>query len=77
MTDLYDRATEREEQMREAALEEQAHRAGLAGKTVEDSASHCRVCGERIPVGRRRAIPGVQTCTECQRDLELAMRQQR
>lgn len=77
MTDLYDRATEREEQLREAALEDQAHRSGLQGKTVADSATHCRVCSERIPVGRRRAIPGVQTCTECQRDLELAMRQQR
>jgi phage/conjugal plasmid C-4 type zinc finger TraR family protein len=27
---------------------------------------HCVECGEEIPEGRRRAVPGVRTCVECQ-----------
>lgn len=73
MTDVFDRATEIEEAQREDALQEQARRAGLEGKTVADSASHCVVCNGRIPVARRRAVPGVQTCVECQADLERAI----
>lgn len=26
----------------------------------------CAVCGDDIPEGRRRAIPGVRTCVPCQ-----------
>ena len=73
MTDVFDRATELEEAQREDALQAQARRAGLDGKTVKDSASHCRVCEALIPVARRRAVPGVQTCVTCQADLERAI----
>ncbi|OHC68624.1 MAG: hypothetical protein A3H93_09175 [Rhodocyclales bacterium RIFCSPLOWO2_02_FULL_63_24] len=85
MTDVFDRASEIEEQQRQVALQRQARRAGLAApcapgfpflgqaKTVEDSASHCRVCESLIPVARRRAVPGVQTCITCQTDLERAV----
>lgn len=73
MTDMFDRAAEREEQQREDALQAQARRAGLAGKTAEDSARHCRICESLIPVARRRAVPGVQTCVICQADLERAV----
>ncbi|MDD5176774.1 MAG: TraR/DksA family transcriptional regulator [Sterolibacterium sp.] len=72
MTDIFDRATEREEQNRQDALQAQARRAGLTGKTVADSATQCRVCDERIPTKRRRALPGVQTCVDCQTELERA-----
>jgi phage/conjugal plasmid C-4 type zinc finger TraR family protein len=71
--DIFDRAAELEERMREDALRAQARRAGLAGKTWRDSADECRACGEGIPIRRRRAVPGVQTCVECQRDLERAV----
>ncbi|WP_395336959.1 DksA/TraR family C4-type zinc finger protein [Novosphingobium sp. BL-8H] len=27
--------------------------------------TECEVCGDRIPDGRRRAIPGVRTCVSC------------
>lgn len=74
MTDIFDRATEIEEAQREDALQEQARRAGLDGKTVADSATHCVVCDTRIPAARRRAVPGVQTCIDCQSDLERAVR---
>lgn len=72
MTDIYDRASEREEEVRADALNEQALRAGLVGKTVEDSAEFCHLCEEPIPEARRVALPGVQTCVECQHELERA-----
>ncbi|MGI4953099.1 MAG: DksA/TraR family C4-type zinc finger protein [Janthinobacterium lividum] len=29
---------------------------------------HCSLCGEGIPEARRRAVPGVRTCVECQQE---------
>ncbi len=66
MTDICDLASEREEEARSDALAEQQRRAGLAGKTVNDSALLCRVCDDPIPTARRAALPGVQTCVLCQ-----------
>lgn len=74
MTDMFDMATEREEIARQDALGVQQRRAGLAGKTVEDSALACIVCEEAIVEERRIALPGVQTCTLCQGELERAAR---
>ena len=31
-----------------------------------ESEPYCSQCGEDIPEGRRRAIPGVRTCVTCQ-----------
>lgn len=70
MTDMYDRATEREEADRAIALAEQTRRAGLIGKSMADSAKFCVVCDEAIPPLRRVVLPGVQTCVECQEELE-------
>ncbi len=70
MTDQFDRATEIEEAQREDALQAQARRAGLAGKTVADSAEVCQMCDEPIPEARRRAVPGVATCIDCQTMIE-------
>ncbi len=72
MTDVTDRASEEEDRARADALYEQERRAGLRGKTVSDSATHCRVCDEKIPRERRRFVPGVQTCVACQAALEGA-----
>jgi phage/conjugal plasmid C-4 type zinc finger TraR family protein len=74
VTDVFDRAQERDAQMLEDALVEQSRRAGLAGKTINDSARKCRVCDKVIPDARRRALPGVQTCVACQADLENAVK---
>lgn len=64
MSDVIDRACEREEEMRRDALAEQARRAAtVAG----DSALVCIECDTEIPEGRRIAIPGTQLCVECQR----------
>lgn len=32
------------------------------------SLSHCMECGDEIPEGRRKAIPGVRYCVHCQDD---------
>lgn len=34
------------------------------------SATECRECGWKIPEGRRVNMPGVQTCVECQQEIE-------
>jgi phage/conjugal plasmid C-4 type zinc finger TraR family protein len=72
-SDFFDRASKNEADFLEDARKEQARRAGLEGKTVEDSALHCQVCGDEIPEGRREAYPGTQTCVTCQADLERAI----
>ena len=40
---------------------------GLPGRP---SRKTCARCGEPIPQLRRSAVPGVQTCIDCQRELE-------
>ena len=35
-----------------------------------DSLSHCEECDAPIPEARRKAIPGVRLCIECQSKLE-------
>lgn len=69
MTDIFDRAQEREEEMRQDALANQARHAQL---TASESALVCGMCDETIPEARRQAVPGVQTCIECQREIEQA-----
>ncbi|HHR4052609.1 TPA: TraR/DksA C4-type zinc finger protein [Salmonella enterica] len=36
-----------------------------------ESLSECENCGNDIPLRRQQTIPGVRTCTECQRVLEI------
>ncbi len=68
LIDDIDRACDREAEMRADALRDHHRRAGLAGKTVADSAECCQAhgCGEPIPGARRIAMPGVQLCVACQ-----------
>jgi len=35
-----------------------------------ESLTHCEECGAAIPEARRRAIPGVRYCVQCQSELE-------
>lgn len=67
--DIIDTAAEIEELQRNAALS--AHR--LNRNAV--SAEHCAECGEVIPVQRRAAVPGCQTCAECQGVIEMKNKQ--
>ena len=67
MSDDMDRAQAREEEMRSDALVERERRAHP--RPVVLSATHCD-CGAAIPEIRRKTLPGVQTCVECQHDIE-------
>ena len=44
----------------------------LAKRRLPDgeSLTHCEECGAAIPEARRRAIPGVRYCVQCQSELE-------
>jgi phage/conjugal plasmid C-4 type zinc finger TraR family protein len=68
LIDDIDRASAREEEILSDALRDHARRAGLAGKTVADSAEYCEAdgCGEPIPQRRRQAVPGCRYCVHCQ-----------
>jgi phage/conjugal plasmid C-4 type zinc finger TraR family protein len=73
VTDIYDQATEAEERYRAQALAEQAAKMQVpAGDWRELSAKWCKGagCGQRIPDERRRAVPGVEFCVECQSVIE-------
>ena len=37
-----------------------------AGMPTGEGDPHCFQCGEEIPEARRRALPGVRFCIECQ-----------
>ncbi|HHA1480161.1 TPA: TraR/DksA family transcriptional regulator [Enterobacter hormaechei subsp. xiangfangensis] len=69
MPDIIDTAAEIEELQRNAALS--AHR--LNRNAV--SAEHCAECGEDIPAPRRVAVPGCQTCAECQNIIVIESKQ--
>ena len=71
--DVVDRAQAREQEMRQDALDK--HTRTAQASAAADSAETCAMCGEPIPEGRRNAVPGVQTCVDCQKDVErLGMR---
>jgi phage/conjugal plasmid C-4 type zinc finger TraR family protein len=40
--------------------------AARARLPLGESAEECDDCGEPIPAGRRKAVPGVRTCIKCQ-----------
>ena len=64
MVDISDRATEREEELREDALN--ARRRAQAALAARPSAQSCERCDQPIPPARQRAVPGVQLCVPCQ-----------
>lgn len=77
MTDIYDQASDLEELQRQSALAEHARRhPAPATDWQHASAKWCQgaACGVRIPDQRRRAIPGVQLCIDCQERKEALER---
>lgn len=69
MADIIDTAAEIEELQRNAALS--AHRINRNAASVE----RCEECDEPIPEPRRAAVPGCQTCSSCQEEIELRNKQ--
>lgn len=40
-----------------------------------ESLTHCEECGEAIPESRRKALPGVRLCINCQEEADKAQTQ--
>lgn len=76
MGDKFDRAQETDEMLLRVALEQQRRKAAGVNAPAVDwrvmSAEECEApdCGEPIPERRRRAVPGVRLCIECQERFE-------
>lgn len=82
MSDLMDLAQDRADMLLRRALEEQRLKGALAAGRLADqadwhvaSATECEGphCGEPIPDDRRRLVPGVRLCVDCQARLEKGM----
>ena len=69
MADIIDSASEPEDLQRDAALSMRRINRNAV------SAEHCSECGEDIPELRRAAVPGCQTCSSCQEEIELRNKQ--
>ncbi len=69
MSDFADLASEREQELRDDALAAQQRRRPV----VAETAGPCAICDEPIPLARQHALPGVQTCIDCQQELERAL----
>lgn len=67
MSDFADLASAREQELRDDALA--AHARQVPGVDAE-SAEQCVLCEAPIQEARRLALPGVQTCIDCQEDLD-------
>ena len=51
----------------DASIEDELKRMKLLAAPRGESLAHCAECGEAIPKARRKAMPGVKLCIECQR----------
>ena len=73
-SDNSDSATEREQFMRDLAL--QALRQRNNHDSTINAATHCQQddCGAPIPEARRQALRGCQTCIHCQTRIERTTR---
>ncbi len=64
-----------EDRAQELELEEwqRNQQRAIQPKPTRESAKWCKGvgCGERIPEARRKAVPGVEYCIECQEYFEL------
>ena len=52
----------------DASIAEELERMKARRAPVGESASICVECDEPIPEARRKAIPGVKLCVDCQRE---------
>ena len=50
----------------EASIEDELVRMRTRRAPIGESLAECAECGEPIPEARRRAIPGVKLCIDCQ-----------
>ena len=58
----------------EASVAEELARMQDRKTPVGESLDHCAECGEDIPEARRKALPGVKLCIDCQSERDAAFR---
>lgn len=68
MTDIFDRAQEREEQNRAAAIADTVCGHRIAAQM--HGFSHCLDCGDQISAERLKAMPSARRCVACQEAVE-------
>jgi len=52
----------------EASIEDELARMKSQVRPVGESLTHCAECEEEIPEARRKALPGVKLCIDCQQE---------
>ncbi|WP_417673198.1 DksA/TraR family C4-type zinc finger protein [Pseudodonghicola sp.] len=58
----------------EASISDELARLKARRAPVGESLTHCAECEEPIPEARRKAIPGVKLCLDCQQDRDAAFK---
>lgn len=58
----------------EASIGDELARMKARRGPVGESLTHCAECEEPIPEARRKAIPGVKLCIECQQERDGAFK---
>ena len=56
----------------EASIADELARVRARKGPQGESLTHCAECEEPIPEARRKAIPGVKLCIDCQQDRDAA-----
>jgi len=56
----------------EASISDELARLKSRRAPVGESLTHCADCEEEIPDARRRALPGVKLCIDCQQERDGA-----
>ena len=56
----------------EASIEDELKRLKALRRPVGESLSDCAECGQEIPEARRKAVPGVKLCVDCQQERDGA-----
>ncbi len=67
----FDQASKLEQDERVSAWE--SHHQMMVIQAAIPSATHCAICHDPIPLKRREASPGCQTCVHCQAELDDAL----
>jgi len=87
MSDIADLAAAREQELRDDALAAHRRRLARASRPTADwpaltevvggddatAPTRCALCEEPIPAARRQAVPGCDTCIDCQEETERAI----
>lgn len=66
MADELDQLQEQEDLIARLHIDAVRQRVSVKGESL----TRCECCGSGIEKRRQKALPGVRTCTECQRGLE-------